>query len=575
MTSSKSTRRALISSALAILMCVVMLIGTTFAWFTDTASTAVNKIQSGKLDVDIVDKDGNSLNGKTLSFKDVNGKTDILWEPGATFNLDSFKIVNKGNLALKYKVTINGVKGSAKLLEAIDFTINGMELADWEGILLPIGKTPIADKEVVGETDTITISGHMKEAAGNEYQGLSIDGIGITVYATQYTYEYDSKDNQYDAKAEFPIGAGTQSDPYLIHDSVTLSQIKNNGTYTYYKVADGVKEIDCTNVSALNLYGEFDGNGATLKNLKKSLFHNVGNGKNGGDDTTVLKNFTAVMNTPNSLVFNISGKNTEFNNVKVSGYMEGTWNMAAFVNYGTKNSDDTGYAYTVNFVSCACDATIVSKSNNSAAILVGHTYPGNGNTATIKLDKATDDGINGAKLIAKPNPSVIGFKYYGVGSATVYVDNKPTTSQAYQIAALTVANPTKNANGTYSVTKAENAATVTTTVNASLTAYNNGTPDKNKAGITFSLGVTTGEDYGNLLGQVKSVEIVNDTQSDDTCKHTLENGTLTVYTNRTDNYATGKVFITVSQYDASGVLVSVGELTIAEKAEVGGSWTIN
>ena len=45
MTSNKSTKRALVSSALAVLMCMAMLIGTTFAWFTDTASTAVNKIQ--------------------------------------------------------------------------------------------------------------------------------------------------------------------------------------------------------------------------------------------------------------------------------------------------------------------------------------------------------------------------------------------------------------------------------------------------------------------------------------------------------------------------------------------------
>ena len=51
MTSSKSTKRALLTSVLALLMCVAMLIGTTFAWFTDTASTAVNKIQAGNLDV--------------------------------------------------------------------------------------------------------------------------------------------------------------------------------------------------------------------------------------------------------------------------------------------------------------------------------------------------------------------------------------------------------------------------------------------------------------------------------------------------------------------------------------------
>lgn len=53
MTSSKSTKRALVSSALAIIMCVAMLVGATFAWFTDTASTAVNKIQAGNLDVEL------------------------------------------------------------------------------------------------------------------------------------------------------------------------------------------------------------------------------------------------------------------------------------------------------------------------------------------------------------------------------------------------------------------------------------------------------------------------------------------------------------------------------------------
>ena len=203
---SKSTKRALISSTLAILMCVAMLIGTTFAWFTDTASTAVNKIQAGNLNVDIVDKNGNSLDGKSLSFRNVKGDTDILWEPGATFNLDSFKIVNKGNLAFKYKVIISGVNGNAKLLEAIDFFVKigdaeKVALADWDGILLPEGKTATTDNEVVGATDLITISGTMKKEAGNEYQGLSIDGIGITVVATQYTYEYDSKDNTYDADA--------------------------------------------------------------------------------------------------------------------------------------------------------------------------------------------------------------------------------------------------------------------------------------------------------------------------------------------------------------------------------------
>ena len=53
MKNSKSTKRALLTSALALLMCVTMLVGATFAWFTDTASTGVNKIQAGNLDIEV------------------------------------------------------------------------------------------------------------------------------------------------------------------------------------------------------------------------------------------------------------------------------------------------------------------------------------------------------------------------------------------------------------------------------------------------------------------------------------------------------------------------------------------
>ena len=228
----KATKRALLTSVMALVMCVVMLVGTTFAWFTDTASTGVNKIQAGNLKVDIVDKEDNSLDGKTLSFTNKQGSSDILWEPGATFNLDSFKIVNKGNLAFKYKVIISGVNGNAKLLEAIDFTVNGTALADWDGILLPEGKTATTDNEVVGATDLITISGTMKKEAGNEYQGLSIDGIGITVYATQYTHENDSFGNQYDA--------GAEADEF--HQGVTISGIAGVAS-SYNTIQDAYEAV--------------------------------------------------------------------------------------------------------------------------------------------------------------------------------------------------------------------------------------------------------------------------------------------------------------------------------------------
>ena len=200
MTSSKSTKRALISSTLALLMCVAMLIGTTFAWFTDTASTAVNKIQSGKLDVALeMSTDGTNwetAEGKTLTFKTADNRAadKILWEPGCTYELPQLRVVNKGDLALKYKVIISGINGSAKLNEVIDWTINDA----------PINLT---EKHLLAgeEGAAFTIKGQMQKTAGNEYQGLTIDGIGITVIATQDTVEFDSTTDQYDKDALYPV----------------------------------------------------------------------------------------------------------------------------------------------------------------------------------------------------------------------------------------------------------------------------------------------------------------------------------------------------------------------------------
>ena len=203
---SKSTKRALISSTLAILMCVAMLIGTTFAWFTDTASTAVNKIQAGNLDIELQMKDNNgrwvNAEGKTLPFL-VEGKipaegTQILWEPGCTYTLPELRIVNNGNLALKYKVVVSGFQGSAKLNKVINWTMK----LDGADFIMGSEHSLAAKNNDTVDFDIFTISGTMDKNAGNEYQNESIDGISINVYATQDTVENDSFDNQYDKDAD-------------------------------------------------------------------------------------------------------------------------------------------------------------------------------------------------------------------------------------------------------------------------------------------------------------------------------------------------------------------------------------
>ena len=215
MNSHRQTKRALLTSVMALVMCVVMLLGTTFAWFTDTATANVNKIQAGNLDVALYY--GDTANGAigtswtelvdgspALKFLQSNGTTatqqDFYWEPGGTYSLPALKVVNNGNLSLKYKIEITGIKGSAKLNDVIDWT---MKL---DGTDFAIGSEHVLNAATAGaeSADILTISGHMRETAGNTYMNEKIEGITITLKATQAIGEYDSTRNDYDKFAEYP-----------------------------------------------------------------------------------------------------------------------------------------------------------------------------------------------------------------------------------------------------------------------------------------------------------------------------------------------------------------------------------
>ena len=234
----KTTKRALLMSALSILMCVSMLIGSTFAWFTDSVTSGSNIIKSGTLDIVLEYWDGENwidAEGKVIPFVAADGRSEILWEPGCTYKMAPIRVRNEGSLNAKILILISGVTGDAKLLETIEFknrinnipqsVLNGSagnQLSRFEGAELgfmygmPEGNIvfdwSLAGKGTVtpgtGHTDTspeFTISGHMAEEAGNEYQGLAIEGISITVIATQQTYEFDSFGKDYDINATYPV----------------------------------------------------------------------------------------------------------------------------------------------------------------------------------------------------------------------------------------------------------------------------------------------------------------------------------------------------------------------------------
>lgn len=226
----KNTKYKMLSSIATLLLCFAMLIGTTYAWFTDSASTGVNKIQAGNLVIEASYQNSvpagteNALNfniGATdtritsVSFE--SQKTNIegeklidvntLFEPGYV-GAKLITVENKGNLAAKIKLVINTQDSGLKNALWFDFVmVNGNEVAgtfvqrDMSTIEAVANTVELPVAANNGTVSFIFIYG-MKESAGNEFQGKSFEA-SVTILATQNTVESDSFDNQYDKDAQY------------------------------------------------------------------------------------------------------------------------------------------------------------------------------------------------------------------------------------------------------------------------------------------------------------------------------------------------------------------------------------
>ena len=252
MTSSKSTKRALITSALAILMCAAMLIGATFAWFTDTASTAVNKIQAGNLDIEL------EYSKDFTEWKKVNDTTKLfeesaLWEPGRT-EVVYLRVKNAGNLALKYTLGIynlyenrgknvagdfyylsNFVKLGAAEADAAyaDRAAAISAVQDSAKTLKSIGDTGVVGADLAVNNEKVyAMVLYMPTEVGNEANPKNKSwaakvSFGIRVSATQAVSEYDSYGNTYDEKA--PAVLAAESASYGTHE--ITENMQANGRY--------------------------------------------------------------------------------------------------------------------------------------------------------------------------------------------------------------------------------------------------------------------------------------------------------------------------------------------------------
>ncbi len=269
----KDTRKSLLLSVVSLVLCFTMLMGTTFAWFTDTATVSVSKIVAGNLDVELWA--GNVANGAVVadSYKNVGDDgtstiwNDIKWEPGYT----SYKVItikNVGNLAFEYAMDIiagDGVVANAetgeRLSDVIDVsvaylgtsnddsikTIANVTNYSYQQLMKGEEKATLADLfagdpdgilhgSLLSAKSTVELPGgmgyehkgevsfivklHMDENAGNEYQNLTED-FDIRLYAKQYTEEADSFDDQYDATAGYEDADGNDRvDPTVRYATV-------------------------------------------------------------------------------------------------------------------------------------------------------------------------------------------------------------------------------------------------------------------------------------------------------------------------------------------------------------------
>ena len=332
-----SVKRSLFVSAIALTLTAALLIGSTFAWFTSTASTGVSKVEAGKLKVTLLNGNKELSSTDVLTWQKAEGQTGTaLWEPGCTYNLEPITIKTTGSLALKYKIVITGIKGDADLNKVIDWTVNDTALdADH----------PLA----VGESNELTISGHMQENADDNYQGKTIDGISITVVATQDTVEYDSNGNQYDKDAEYPISVTTGDELQAVVSNATapVNIVLTNDITTNNFVIPADKDVT------------LDLNGRTVKNAETHTILNQGHltltdsSADKSGQIISLKGNTAALRNGDNAVCVVEG-----GTISRDGANGNTWHVVE--NFGKMTFNG---------------GTVVLKNGNGFAITNGWNYP--------------------------------------------------------------------------------------------------------------------------------------------------------------------------------------------------------
>ena len=279
-------KRPLLTSAIALMLCIAMLLGTTYAWFSDFISSGGNIIVSGNLDIGMYWSKDNE------TWKNAEGRlaepifNNRKWEPGYT-EVRYIKVTNEGSLAFNYQMFLEPNGEVGKLAEVIEVrydvvTNNPFFVAptkeDKHGSLTELGTLDniISGNKVLSKGAVLSAASesiedycgevvvclafHMKETAGNEYQNSSIGtSFDIKLYATQWSYESDSFGNDYDEGVVWPDltpEETTASVPVVLNSDGTLAtdtQMSNEEETINVNIPAGTKFENGTSNATLNV----------------------------------------------------------------------------------------------------------------------------------------------------------------------------------------------------------------------------------------------------------------------------------------------------------------------------------
>ena len=426
MNNSKSTKRSLLMSALALVMCLSMFVGSTFAWFTDSVTSSNNIIKSGTLDVAMTyadEVDGtyeDASKGAIFDYK--------LWEPGYT-QVKYVKLENLGTLALQYKLTVTpnvvNANEKVKLADVIDVYTALVEdgytapanfeaakasmtkvgtlsdvLAATEGcdtgVLLPADGKGSDDVELPAGTEaytgdvTVCIALHMQESAGNEYQNLSVrNGFSVQLLATQFTYENDAFNNLYDEGVSYEKSEELEYDMVYIYDLEDFTE--------FGKAVNGNKKFNGVNVANNN-------------NVWVEVMADIDM-----TDAPAIQGTEFAIGNGNNLAFKgvFDGNNHTISNYSISAAW--TYNVCLFRTTGGKFTMKD-----ITFDNCSAAKT----NNRNSSIIVGTIGDGTVTFDNVDIMNSTVTGVSGASAyVGNMNEGALYFVDCDVDNVTLTANN--------------------------------------------------------------------------------------------------------------------------------------------------------